>query len=118
MRHAYEARFDMRGNLENFWFLSDRIVVRLIVDEKDTWGRSLKAEANINRVDSTLGSPPEHVSPAADPLHPLAAPQSGEETALGRAPPEAQRPRESRPAPARRPLSAAPVSPRPSLLSY
>jgi len=40
------------------------------------------------------GPPPGLVSPAADLLHPLAAPQPGEETALGRAPPGAQRPRD------------------------
>ena len=43
---------------------------------------------------STFGTQPELVSPAADLLHPLAAPQSGEETTLGRAPPGAQRSRD------------------------
>jgi len=41
-----------------------------------------------------LRPPPELVSPAADLLPPLAAPQPGEGTALGRASPGAQRPRD------------------------
>jgi hypothetical protein len=42
---------------------------------------------------STLGPPPELVSPAADLLG-AATRRGGEETALGRAPPGAQRPRD------------------------
>jgi len=58
----------------------------------------------------------ELVSPAADLLHPLAAPQPRRGDCARSI--TTWDPASSRPAPARRPPSAAPVSPRPSLLSY